>query len=192
MSCARRGGGGQALVELALVLPLTLLLGCGAVAVVQLARTQMAMQTASDAAALVGARAVDASAACSQAKEELATVVQESQGLLAGDLRNMTSGSCAGQPPVVTRMRFGPGSGAYQVWFGYGGQSDSFCRIGGAPNASGLTDGDVEVMMAFRPDLDWIPLVGNWLSPVLHTSDTEKIAPFRSRDPGQDPTGDDC
>jgi hypothetical protein len=183
---------GQALVELALVLPLTLLLGCGAVAVVQLARTQMAMQTASDAAALVAARAVDARVACSQAEEELATVVQESQGLLAGQLHNMTLGTCVGQPPLATALPATPGSGSYQVWFGYGGSDDSFCRLGGAPNATGLTDGDVEVMMAFRPDLDWIPVLGNWLSPVLHASDTEKIAPFRSRDPSQDPTGDDC
>jgi len=52
-----------------------LLLGGGAVAVVEMARSQMALETAASAAALVAARGVDASQACLEAHQELAAVL---------------------------------------------------------------------------------------------------------------------
>ena len=192
MSGPREPAGGQALLELALILPLTLLLGCGAVAVVQPARTQMAMNTASSAAALVAARAVDAQSACQQATQELHLVEEESSGLLSGPIRQLGGGRCVGPAPDAGTMPTVAGGGSAQIWFGYGAALDSFCRVGGPPNSSGLTDGDVEVVIAYRPNLQWIPLLGAWMSPSLRASSIQKIDPFRSRDPSQDPTGDDC
>ncbi len=192
MSGLRGRAGGQALLELALVLPIILLLGCGAVAVVQLARTQLAMQTASSAAALVAARAIDAQRACQEATQELRVVEQENSGLLQGHIRQLGGGRCVGPAPNAATMPTSIGGGSAQIWFGYGGALDSFCRVGGPPNSTGLTDGDVEVVIAYRPDLEWIPLLGSWLSPSLRAHSIQKIDPFRSRDPSQDPTGDDC
>lgn len=183
---------GQALVELALVLPLTLLLGCGAVAVVQLARTQMALNTAASASALVGARGVDATRACQGARDELQSVLTVNGSLLPSDLQDAGPGECSGALPALSQLPAPTGGGSFAIWFGYGSATDTFCRSGGAPTAGGVTDGDVVVALAFRPDLSWIPLVGGWMSPTLRTSSTEKIDPFRSRDPSQDPTGDDC
>lgn len=180
------------MLELALVLPLTLLLGLGSVAVVQLARTQMALETASSAAALVAARAIDSQRACQEATQELQVVEQESSGLLAGPIRQLGGGRCVGPVPDKLAMPTALGGGSSDIWFGYGAALDSFCRIGGPPDRAGLTDGDVEVVIAYRPNLDWIPVVGNWMSPRLSASSVQKIDPFRSRDPAQDPTGDDC
>ncbi len=179
-------------MELALVLPVTLLLGCGAVAVVQLARTQMAMDTATSAGALVAARGIDATSACQAAMHEVKQVEQESSGLLSGPIRRLGGGRCAGPVPDQAMMPASLGRGSVQIWFGYGSPLDTFCRVGGAPDARGLTDGDVEVVMAFRPNLDWVPLVGAWISPTLRASSIQKIDPFRSRDPSQDPSGDAC
>ena len=192
MNRAGRRVDGQALVELALVLPLTLLLGCGAVAIVQLARTQMALGTAASASALVAARGVDSVQACQQAHLELALVLADSEGLLPTRLRDTAGGSCVGSVPVAATLPTSLGGGSDAIWFGYGSQRDTFCRAGGAPTRGGVTDGDVVVALAFRPDLSWIPLVGGWLSPTLSTSATEKIDPFRSRDPAEDQTGDSC
>jgi hypothetical protein len=50
----------------------------------------------------------------------------------------------------------------------------------------------VVATVVYRPNLAWIPLIGSWLSPRLTTSATDKVDPFRSRDPQADPTGDDC
>jgi len=192
MTRARPRQSGQALVELALVLPLTLLLGCGAVAVVQLARTQMALSTAASASALVAARAVDSVQACQQAHLELGLVLADSTGLLPAHLRDAAGGRCVGSIPTAAALPTRLGAGSDAIWFGYGAPGDTFCRGGGAPAAGGATDGDVVVAIAFRPDLSWIPLVGGWLSPSLRASATEKIDPFRSRDPAQDQTGDSC
>ncbi|MGH7611076.1 MAG: TadE/TadG family type IV pilus assembly protein [Candidatus Dormibacteria bacterium] len=186
----RRGQRGQALVELAIVLPVLLLLGCGAVAVVQLARTQMALGAVSSAAALVGARGVDALQACQQAHQELTTGLQESGGLLpAGQFRDLLRGGCVGSPPNTGSMPSSPGKGSYALWFGLGGTNTTFCRRGGSGTPS---DGAVTAAISFRPNLDWIPLLGDWMSPRLTASSAQKIDPFRSRDPSQDPTGDDC
>jgi uncharacterized protein (UPF0333 family) len=94
-----RRGRGQALVELAIVLPIILVLACGAVAVVQLARTQMALETAASATALVGARGVDAFEACVDAHRELATVLSESSGLISPNLTDELRGACVGPLP---------------------------------------------------------------------------------------------
>ncbi len=188
----RRRAAGQALVELALVLPLTLLLGCGAVAIVQLARTQMALSTAASASALVAARAVDAVQACQQAHLELALVLADSGGLLPAHLHDATSGSCVGSIPVAATLPTSDGKGSEVVWLGFGSPMDTFCRAGGVPGSGGVTDGDVVVAVAYRPDLRWIPLLGAWLSPTLTASATDKVDPFRSRDPSQDQTGDGC
>jgi hypothetical protein len=187
-----RSGRGQALVELALVLPVILVLGCGAVAVVQLARTQVALETAASAAALVGARGVDASEACLDAHHELATVLRESSELVSGDLTDQLRGACVGPLPEVGLVPASPGGGSFALWFGYGGRNDSFCRVGASPLSSGPTDGDMVATVVYRPDLDWIPLIGSWLSPRLTSTAIDKIDPFRSRDPIADPTGDGC
>jgi hypothetical protein len=50
----------------------------------------------------------------------------------------------------------------------------------------------VVATVVYHPNLNWIPLVGSWLSPRLSTTTTDKIDPFRSRDPLVDPTGDSC
>lgn len=192
MSPWQRGSEGQALLELALILPLTLLLGCGAVAVVQLARTQMALETAASASALVAARGVDAMTACQDAHSELLSVLGSNAQLLPTTLNDEARGACTGLSPDLSPVPLGAGTGSFRIWFGYGAPLDTFCRIGGAPNASGVTDGDVVVRIAFRPDLRWIPLVGGWMSPTLTASSLDKIDPFRSRDPKQDPTGDYC
>lgn len=187
-----RRGRGQALVELALVLPVILLLGCGAVAVVQLARTELALESAASAAALVAARGVDATQACLDAHRELTTVISESAGLFAADLTDELQGACVGPLPESGVMPAQIGGGSYALWFGYGGTNDTFCRIGSSPRAGSATDGDVVATLVYRPNLDWIPLVGSWLSPRLAAVATEKIDPFRSRNPLTDPTGDSC
>ncbi|MHB1527345.1 MAG: TadE family protein [Candidatus Dormibacteria bacterium] len=192
MSPGGRRAEGQALVELALILPVILLLGCGAVGIVQLARTQMALGTAASATALVAARAADAASACRQAHLELALVLADSAGLLPAHLHDTLNGACVGSVPVASALPTAPGTGAYTIWFGYGAPGDTFCRAGGVPGSGGVTDGDVVVAVAFRPDLAWIPLLGSWLSPALRATTTDKIDPFRSRDPGQDQTGDNC
>ncbi len=183
---------GQALVELALVLPLILLLGCGAVGIVQLARTQMALGTAASATALVAARGVTAASACRQAHLELGLVLADSAGLLPAHLHDTLDGACVGSVPITAALPTAPGTGAYAIWFGYGAPGDTFCRAGGVPTRGGVTDGDVVVAVAFRPNLAWIPLLGGWLSPALSATTTDKIDPFRSRNPSQDQTGDDC
>jgi hypothetical protein len=187
-----RSGRGQALVELAIVLPLVLVLACGAVAVVQLARTQMALQTAASATALVGARGVDASEACLDAHRELATVLSESKGLVSDDLTDELRGECVGPLPEGGLMPASPGGGSFALWFGYGGQNDSFCRVGTSPVSTAPTDGDMVATLVYRPDLEWIPIIGSWLSPRLACTAIDKIEPFRSRDPLADPTGDAC
>lgn len=183
---------GQALVELAVVLPVVLVLACGAVAVVELARSQMAMETAASAAALVGARGVDATQACSGAHQEMATVLSESDGLLPLNLADDLHGGCAGPAPNSMAMPAPLGSGSFALWFGYGGANDTFCRVGTGPGAGAPTDGDVVATVVYRPNLDWIPLIGFWLSPRLTSTATDKVDPFRSRDPKVDSTGDDC
>jgi len=183
---------GQALVELAIALPVVLVLGCGAVAVVQLARTEMAIETAANASALVGARGQDATQACAGAHQELATVLAESHGLLPATLADGLHGACVGPIPASETLPAGLGSGSFEVWFGYGGENDTFCRIGSGPQVGAPTDGDVVATVVYRPDLAWIPLIGYWLSPRLAATATEKIDPFRSRDPTVDPTGDGC
>ncbi|MGH7759217.1 MAG: TadE/TadG family type IV pilus assembly protein, partial [Candidatus Dormibacteria bacterium] len=139
---------GQALVELAVVLPLLLLLGCGAVAVVQAARTQMALATIADASALVAARAPDALQACEAAHLELTTVLAQSRGLLPGPVTDRLDGLCVGPPPDPQSLLAPPGSGSYSIWFGYGGEDDSFCRVGSAPSAGQPTDGEVVATLA--------------------------------------------
>lgn len=188
MTGRRRTAGGQALVELALVLPVLLLLGLASSAIVLLARTQMAMATATSAAALVAARAPDATAACSGARLQLATSIAESGGLLPASPTDSLGGRCAGPLPAPAA----PGSsGSYFIWLGLGGITDTFCRRG-IPVAGALTDGDVVVSLTYRPNLSWIPMVGGWISPVLSSRSVQKVDPFRSRDPSQDPTGDYC
>jgi hypothetical protein len=156
-------------VELALVLPVLLLLGLAAVAIVQVARTQLAMTTAASASALVAARAPDAAAACAEARLQLETSVSYSGGLIPATLVDRFGGRC----------------------LGLGGVQDTFCRRG-TPVRGSLTDGDVVVSLAYRPNLSWLPLVGGWLSPDLQAQSVQKVDPFRSRDPGQDPIGDNC
>lgn len=179
---------GQALVELALVLPLLVLLGCGAVAIVQVARTQMALATAASATALVGARAPDATAACSDALQQLRTVVSDNSSLMGGPLSNRLGTGCTGPLPQPTSARRGLG---FAIWLGYGEVSDTFCRRGGPPT-DGITDGEVVVSLTYRPKLGWIPVVGNWLAPTLTSRSVQKVDPFRSRDPRQNPAGDNC
>jgi hypothetical protein len=186
------GRTGQALVELAVVLPVVLVLGCGAVAVVQLARTQIAMEAAASATALVAARGEGATQACTGAHEEIATVLSESNGLLPLDLADVFHGGCVGPIPESSAMPASLGSGSFALWFGYGGAEDTFCRVGTSPGSGAPTDGDVVATVVYRPNLAWIPLIGSWLSPRLTTSATDKVDPFRSRDPQADPTGDDC
>ena len=183
---------GQALVELALVLPVMLALSCGAVAVVQLARTQMAMEAAANASALVAARGIDADQACAGAHQELETVLSESQGLLPSTLTDGLHGGCVGPVPDPSRMPAALGGGSFALWFGYGGENDTFCRVGSGPGSGAPTDGDVVATVVYRPDLAWVPLIGSWLSPRLTTTATDKVDSFRSRDPQADPTGDDC
>ncbi len=174
------------------MLPVVLVLACGSVAVVELARTQMAMDTAASASALVGARGVDASQACVGAHQEMATVLSESQVLLPNDLADDLRGSCEGTLPDENTLAAASGHGSFALWFGYGGASDTFCRIGTAPGAAAPTDGYVVATIAYRPNLGWIPLIGSWLSPRLTAMVIDKVDPFRSRDPNSDPTGDDC
>ncbi|MGA7173836.1 MAG: TadE/TadG family type IV pilus assembly protein [Candidatus Dormiibacterota bacterium] len=183
-------GDGQALVELAVVLPVLLVLGCGAVAVVQIARTQLAMETAASATALVAARAMDATQACSGAHQEMATVLTESNGLLPLNLTDALRGGCVGPLPQSKSLIADIGTGSFALWIGYGGPNDTFCRVGSGPGTP--TDGDVVATVVYRPDLAWIPLIGSWLSPRLSALATDKVDPFRSRDPSIDPTGDDC
>jgi len=183
---------GQALVELAVVLPILLLLGCGAVAVVQIARTQMAMEAAASATALVAARGVDATQACSGGHQEMGTVLSESDGLLPLNLTDALRGGCVGAVPQSDDLPAAVGTGSFALWFGYGGPNDTFCRVGSGPGTGTPTDGGVVVTVVYRPNLAWIPLIGSWLSPRLTTIATDKVDPFRSRDPSVDPTGDDC
>ena len=183
---------GQALVELALVLPIILVIGCGAVAVVQIARTQMAMESAAAAAALVAARGEDAVQACAGAHQELQTVLSESNGLLPTTLQDAMHGGCAGPTLTTTTMPASLGTGSFAIWFGYGAPDDTFCRVGTVPVTGSPTDGDVVATLVYRPDLAWIPLVGGLLSPRLPSAATDKVDPFRSRRPAIDPTGDDC
>ncbi len=178
---------GQALVELALVLPILLLLGLAAAAVVQVARTQLAMAAAASAAALVAARAPDATAACTDSRLQLETSVSDSGGLIPATLTDRFAGRCAGPLPAPAAAV--PNS--YFIWLGLGGRQDTFCRRG-TPVRGSLTDGDVVVSLAYRPNLSWLPLVGSWLSPELSAQSVQKVDPFRSRDPSQDPTGDSC
>lgn len=180
--------GGQALVELSLVIPVLLLLATGAVAIVQLARTEMAMSSAATSAALVAARAPDAADACQSAHRQLGLAAAESGGLLPGPLRDLLRGTCVGPVPV---LRPGWARPLFAIWLGYGGAGDTFCRRGG-PAVDGVTDGDVVVSISYRPDLRWIPLAGSWISPTLNVRSVQKVDPFRSRDPARDPTGDDC
>ena len=183
---------GQALVELALVLPVVLIVGCGAVAVVQLARTQMTLESATAAAALVAARGADATEACSSAHRELQTVLAESGGLVPTTIEDEMHGGCVGPLPSSQAMPASLGAGSFALWFGYGGADDTFCRVGALPTASGPTDGDVMATVVYRPNLGWIPLLGGLLSPRLISAATDKVNPFRSREPSIDPTGDDC
>ena len=183
---------GQALVELAIVLPVVLVLCCGAVAVVQLARTQMALETAASATALVGARGLDASQACLAAHRELATVLSESGGLVSATLSDELRGACVGPLPESSLLPAALGSGSFALWFGYGAQNDTFCRLGASSSGSVPTDGDMVATLVDRPDLEWIPVVGSWLSPRLAATAIDKIDPFRSRDPLADSTGDSC
>jgi hypothetical protein len=174
-------------VELALVLPVLLLLGLAAVAIVQVARTQLAMTTAASASALVAARAPDAAAACAEARLQLETSVSYSGGLIPATLVDRFGGRCVGPLPAPASVM--PNS--YFIWLGLGGVQDTFCRRG-TPVRGSLTDGDVVVSLAYRPNLSWLPLVGGWLSPDLQAQSVQKVDPFRSRDPGQDPIGDNC
>jgi hypothetical protein len=183
---------GQALVELAIVLPVVLVLCSGAVAVVQLARTQMALETAASATALVGARGLDASQACVAAHRELAAVLSESAGLVSAKLADELHGGCVGPLPDSSLMRAGLGSGSFALWFGYGAQNDTFCRVGASSLLGLPTDGDMVATLVYRPDLEWIPMVGSWLSPRLASTAIDKIDPFRSRDPLVDSAGDSC
>lgn len=178
---------GQALVELALVLPVLLLLGLAAAAIVQVARTQLAMAEATSAAALVGARAPDAAAACAQSRLQLETSISDSGGLIPARLADRFNGRCTGSLPAPAAAT--PNS--YFIWLGLGGVQDTFCRRG-TPVRGSLTDGDVVVSLAYRPNLSWLPLVGGWLSPLLQAQSVQKVDPFRSRDPLQDPSGDSC
>jgi len=188
----QRSARGQALVELAIVLPVVLVLCCGAVAVVQLARTQMALETAASATALVGARGLDASQACLAAHRELATVLAESGGLVSTALADELHGACVGPLPDNSLLPADLGSGSFALWFGYGAQNDTFCRLGASSSGSVPTDGDMVATLVYRPDLEWIPVIGSWLSPRLASTSIDKIDPFRSRDPLADSTGDSC
>jgi hypothetical protein len=180
------------LLELALVLPLVLVIGCGAVGVVQIARTQMSMETATTAAALVAARGADAAQACTGAHKELSTVLLESRGLLPANLSDYMNGRCSGPIPTSLNMPAPLGSGSFALWFGFGAANDTFCRVGADPDSGTPTDGDVVATIVYRPNLDWIPLVGGWLSPRLTSVASEKVDPFRSREPAIDATGDAC
>ncbi len=84
------------------------------------------------------------------------------------------------------------GGGSFELWFGFGGPDDSFCRIGSSPDAGVPTDGDIVAIVVDRPNLAWLPLIGSWLSPRLVATATDKVDPFRSRDSQVDSTGDDC
>jgi hypothetical protein len=175
-------------VELALVLPVLLLLGLAAAAIVQVARTQLALAAAASAAALVAARAPDATAACTESRAQLATSISDSGGLIPSALIDRFSGRCSGPLPSG-RSPADPNS--YFIWLGLGGVQDTFCRRG-TPVRGPVTDGDVVVSLTYRPNLSWLPLVGSWLSPELSAQSVQKVDPFRSRDPSQDPTGDNC
>jgi hypothetical protein len=152
----------------------------------------MALSTAASASALVAARSVDATRACEGARLELQSVLADNASLLPPALQDAGVGACTGPLPVLSQMPALTGGGSFAIWFGYGAANDTFCRAGGAPTPAGLTDGDVMVALAFRPNLSWIPLVGGWMAPTLRIASTQKVDPFRSRDPGQDPTGDNC
>ena len=152
----------------------------------------MALSTAASATAMVAARSVDATQACQGARIELQTVLADNSSLLPPTLQDAGAGACSGPLPALSRLPVLTGGGSFAIWFGYGAANDTFCRVGGAPTPGGPTDGDVMVALAFRPNLAWIPLVGGWMAPTLRTASTQKVDPFRSRDPGQDPTGDNC
>jgi hypothetical protein len=152
----------------------------------------MALETAASATALVGARGVDAAEACLGAHRELATVLSESGGLISANLADELHGACVGPLPVSSLMPAALGGGSFGLWFGYGGQNDTFCRVGASLGSSVPTDGDMVATLVYRPDLGWIPMIGSWLSPRLATTAIDKVDPFRSRDPLADSTGDGC
>jgi hypothetical protein len=152
----------------------------------------MELETAASAAALVGARGIDASQACLAAHRELATVLSESAGLVSVGPADELHGACIGPLPDSSLMPVGVGRGSFALWFGYGAQNDTFCRVGASSQLSIPTDGDMVATLVYRPDLEWIPVIGSWLSPRLAFTAIDKIDPFRSRDPLADSAGDSC
>ena len=66
---------GQALVELAVCMPIVLLLGLGAAGVVEVADAASGLQAATDAAVAAAARAENAGAAATAARARFATIV---------------------------------------------------------------------------------------------------------------------
>ncbi len=183
---------GQAFVELALVAPLLILLVLGAVALVQLAQTQVALNTAASATAFVVARGADARDACRAGHRQLSTVIGEAATLRHGRFRDVLRGRCIGPLPDAGRLPVSPGAGSLAIWFGRSAPGHAFCRMGTPSRPGRPSDGDVVVLVAFMPALDWIPGVGRWLDQRLIGRAVVKIEPFRSRLPAVDPTGDHC
>ncbi len=181
---------GQAFVELALVTPLVVLLVLGVVTVVQLARTQVAIRTAAQAAALVAARAPDAVAACADGHAQLSWIVDASAPLAGVTFRDALAGRCVGRFPQASALPLSPSGGADAIWFG-SRPGRAFCRIGGAGPA-GANPGDVVVVMAVRPRIDWLPGGGAWLPVRMSARALVKIDAFRSRDVAVTTEGDGC
>ena len=183
---------GQAFVELALVAPVLILLVLGSVALVQLAQTQVALNTAASATAFVVARGADARDACRAGHQQLATVIGEAATLRRGRFEDVLHGRCTGPLPDAARLPSTPGAGSLAIWFGRAAPNHAFCRMGAATAPGTPGDGDVMVLVAFTPSLGWIPGVGPWLDRRLVGRAVAKIEPFRSRLPAVDPTGDHC
>ncbi|HUY61068.1 MAG TPA: TadE family protein [Candidatus Dormibacteraeota bacterium] len=186
------GWRGQAFVELALVAPVLILLVLGAVTLVQLAQTQVALNTAASATAFVVARGADARDACRAGHQQLSTVIGEAPTLRHGRFQDVLHGRCVGPLPDAGRLPAAPGAGSLAIWFGRSAPGRAFCRVGTATPPGTPSDGDVVVLVAFMPAFDWIPGVGRWLDQRLVGRAVAKIEPFRSRLPAVDPTGDHC
>ncbi|HVA21965.1 MAG TPA: TadE/TadG family type IV pilus assembly protein [Candidatus Micrarchaeia archaeon] len=188
----QRALAGQAFVELALVAPLVALLVVGMVAVVQLTRTQVALDAAAEAAALVAARAPDATAACADGHRQLAQVVEASRPLAGVRFRDGLAGGCVGSVPDASALALSRTGGADAIWFGRR-PGRAFCRIGGAgPGTGGADPGDVRVVLAVQPRLGWLPGGGAWLPLRLTADAVAKIDAFRSRDVAVTTEGDAC
>ncbi len=181
---------GQSLVELALVTPLVLVLVVGTVTVVQLARIQLALGAATQASALVAARAADAVAACRGGRSQLESIVAASPPLATVTFRIALAGGCVGPLPSLGSLPLSRSGGGAAIWFGRS-PGRAFCRIG-QPGAGGGDPGDVIVLAALHPRIPWLPNGGAFLPLRLGARAVVKVDPFRSRDVAITTEGDTC